>query len=86
MMMDIFGRTAKLYFTALTAVSVASFCIIALFFNQANLRVASASLSVMLYVLYPAVRLTTGKETPPLQRITGYVFMELPLLCWAASS
>ncbi|WP_052380715.1 GGDEF domain-containing protein [Paenibacillus camerounensis] len=74
MMMDIFGRKAKLYFTVLTAVSVASFCIIALFFNQANLRVASASLSVLLFVLYPAVRLTAGKETPPLQRITGLVF------------
>ncbi len=74
MMMDIFGRTARLYYALLTALSVTSFCVIALFFNQANLRVASASLSVLLYVLYPAVRLSAGKETPPLHRMTGLVF------------
>lgn len=74
MMMDIFGRTAGLYYAVLTAGSVTSFCVIALFFNQPNLRVASASMSVLLYVLYPAARLSAGKERPPLHRITGFIF------------
>lgn len=74
MMMDIFGRSARMYYGLLTALSVTSFCVIALFFNQANLRVASASLSVLLYVLYPAVRLSAGKQKPPLHRLTGLIF------------
>ena len=74
MMMDIFGRRAKLYYLALAAGSMISFCVIALFFNHANLRVAAASLSVMLYVIYPAIRLSANKEAPPLHRIMGIIF------------
>ncbi|MNI25182.1 putative diguanylate cyclase YcdT [compost metagenome] len=79
MMLGIFGRRSKLYYIVLTAVSVTSFCIIALYFNHANLRVAAASMSVMLYVIYPAVRLTANKEAPPLHKIMGIVFYGIAL-------
>jgi diguanylate cyclase (GGDEF)-like protein len=83
MMMDILGRRAKLYYLALAAWSTISFCVIALFYNHANLRVAAASLSVMLYVIYPAVRLSASREAPPLHRIMSIIFYAIAaaMLC-----
>lgn len=44
MMMGMFGRRVKLYYLVLIVGSIISFCMIALFFNHPNLRVASTSL------------------------------------------
>ncbi|AIQ43259.1 GGDEF domain-containing protein [Paenibacillus sp. FSL R7-0297] len=74
MMMGMMDRKAKLYYWGLVVGSVLSFSIVALFFNHANLRVATTSLWVMLFVIYPGYRLTAGKERSPLQRIMGSVF------------
>lgn len=74
MMMGMLDRRAKLYYLGLIAGSTLSFAVVALFFNQPNLRVASTSVWVMLFVIYPGYRLTAGKERSPLQKILGSMF------------
>ncbi|MEK5026405.1 GGDEF domain-containing protein [Paenibacillus sp. FSL M7-1046] len=74
MMMGMFGRKVKLYYLVLIVGSVISFCIIALFFNRPNLRVASTSLWSMFFVILPAYLLTSNKERTPLQSMLGFVF------------
>ncbi|MEK3879510.1 GGDEF domain-containing protein [Paenibacillus sp. FSL M7-0420] len=74
MMMGMLDRRAKLYYLAITAGSILSFVIVALFFNHPNIRVATTSLWVMLFVLYPGCRLTASPERSPLQKILATVF------------
>lgn len=79
LMMDRFGRREKLVYAVLTAGSVISFCIVALFFNRPNLRVATTSLWSTLFVIYPAFLLLINKEKKPLQRMLGFVFLAIAL-------
>lgn len=74
MMMGMLDRRAKLYYLTITAGSIFSFVIVALFFNHPNIRVATTSLWVMLFVLYPGCRLTASPERSPLQKILAAVF------------
>ncbi|WNS43581.1 GGDEF domain-containing protein [Paenibacillus sp. MMS20-IR301] len=73
-LMGMLDRKAKLYYSGLAAGSILSFAIIILFFNHANLRVASTSLWVLLFVIYPGYRLKTAKGRTPLQNILGSIF------------
>lgn len=79
MMMGMMGRKVKLYYLAITVCSTISFCIIAVFFNHSSLRIASASLWVIMFVIYPAHYLTTNKDGSPLQRMLGLLYY-----CFAA--
>lgn len=74
LMMDMLGRREKLYYLWLTAGSILSFAVVALFFNHPNLRVATTSLWSMLFVIYPGFRLIANKEGSPLQKLLGSVF------------
>lgn len=71
LMMGMLGRKVKVYYTVLVIGSVLSYVIVALFFNQPNLRIASASFWVMLFVIYPAYLLGAGKEATRLQKMMG---------------
>lgn len=74
LMLGMFGRKDKLYYLIITIGSIISFVIVALFFNHPNLRVATTSLWVMLFVIYPAVRLTVNKEGSKLQIMLAVLF------------
>ncbi|MBW4084727.1 GGDEF domain-containing protein [Paenibacillus sp. S150] len=74
LMMGLLGRKAKLYYWTITICSVISFCIVVLFFNSPNMRVATTSLWVIMFVIYPAYRLTANRAGSPLQRLMGFIF------------
>jgi diguanylate cyclase (GGDEF)-like protein len=74
MMMGMMERRVKLYYLALGVGSILSFAVVALFFNRANLRVATTSIWSMLFVVYPGYRLMANKEGSPLQKVLGSVF------------
>jgi len=80
MMMGIFGRKVKLYYGVLSVCSTLSYAIIYLFFNHSNLRIASASIWTMLFIVYPAYRLTANKEGTPLQKIMGTLYYLISLI------
>ncbi|WP_151736510.1 GGDEF domain-containing protein ['Paenibacillus yunnanensis' Narsing Rao et al. 2020] len=74
LMMGMLGRKDKLYFLCIAAGSILCYLIVAVFFNQPNFRVATASFWAMLFVIYPAFRLTRRREGSPLQKLLGTVF------------
>ncbi|WP_162551123.1 GGDEF domain-containing protein [Paenibacillus tepidiphilus] len=74
LMMGMLGRKEMLYYLCIAAGSIVSFLVVVLFFNRPNMRVAVASLWAMLFVIYPALRLTRRKDGSPLQRLLGSVF------------
>ncbi|UQZ33096.1 hypothetical protein C2I18_05695 [Paenibacillus sp. PK3_47] len=74
LMMGMLGRTEKLYYLLITAGSIISFIFVVLFFNQPNLRVATTSFWVMLFVIYPGHSLMRMKEKTPLQSMLGMIF------------
>ncbi|OBZ09841.1 hypothetical protein A8L34_21470 [Bacillus sp. FJAT-27264] len=73
-MMGLLGRKVKIYYTVFIVGSVLSYAIVALYFNQSGLRIATASLWVMLFILYPARLLTADKYASPLQKMMGSLF------------
>lgn len=83
LMMGVLGPRIKRYYIILSILSAISFSIIALFFNQTNLRIACTSLWSILFVVYPAYHLTVNKKATPLQKILGvlfYVFAAIMLM------
>lgn len=74
LMMGMFGPKEKLYYLIISVCSIVSFIIVVLFFNQPNLRVATTSIWVMLFVIYPGHRLTVMRDKTPLQRMLGIIF------------
>lgn len=74
MMMGMLDRRAKLFYLGITAGSILSFAVVALYFNRPNLRVATTSLWAMLFVLYPGWRLTRDRESSPLQKLLASIF------------
>ncbi|WP_410514305.1 GGDEF domain-containing protein [Paenibacillus sp. BR2-3] len=80
MMMGMLGPRVKFYYLLLAGGSTISYGVIYLFYNYANLRIASASLWALLFIVYPAYHLTSNKEGSPLQKIMGVMYYVIALL------
>jgi diguanylate cyclase (GGDEF)-like protein len=74
LMMGMLGRKEKLYYLVISVGSIISFAVVALFFNHPNLRVATTSLWVVMFVINPGYRLMAIKDKTPLQGMLGTVF------------
>lgn len=79
LMMDLFGSKERRVYIFLAAGSIISYCMVALFFNRPNLRVAVTSLWSMLFLIYPVFLLVRNKEKTPLQNMLGFVFFAFAL-------
>ncbi|WP_171056141.1 GGDEF domain-containing protein [Paenibacillus sinopodophylli] len=70
-----FDRSAKWLYITLTVAAIMGFHIVVLFYNQENIRIAAASIVMILFMIFPAYFMIRSKHPSYIMKIIGMLYV-----------